>query len=172
MAFSNTLTGFFIFYLIILSIFLLLNITNYSLDTLEHYTLFSHNISERTIIKYDSYYATGNIIYVNLTNEGETQVRIMNLKYYMDIIIVYENNESNKVIERIPYGKTISVSYWIISNTYGDFINPITNSTGIWDPGEKIEIKISLSYPLSQEQRFFIVVCLRNGYRLFISSNN
>ena len=164
MGFSNTLTGFFLFFLIFFALFTLIEMINNCtillarfLSTYPDYAFNTVKIEKSNYIVIDN-----NTVCFNLTNNGNTLVRISEFKF-ADVIAIYENNNSEKIVEWIPYMEVNNTAYWIIADKFNDNINPITNTSGIWDPGETIKIKVKLSYPLSEAKKFNLVtIGLRN----------
>ncbi|MCD6095055.1 MAG: hypothetical protein J7J99_00650 [Thermoprotei archaeon] len=121
----------------------------------------------------------GHEVFINITNVGEASVPIKDFKF-IDVIVVYKDVNKNVKILWVPYEETpnqLSDCWFLndvfIDNRSGDIINPIrissTGCSGLWDPGETIEITIYLKDQISAEGLIFILICSPRGRKASIT---
>jgi hypothetical protein len=103
---------------------------------------------------------------INVTMEGVKSIKYENLKY-SDIFIVYYS-DGIKIIKKFEMGT--GVDKWEINriftgNTEGEIINPInkTIQTGMWDPGETLELMITTSSSIDENLWFFSITLMDGG---------
>ncbi|MHC1586450.1 MAG: hypothetical protein ACXQTV_02765 [Candidatus Hecatellaceae archaeon] len=91
------------------------------------------------------------LIYVEILNSGSTSIYARHFKY-LDLILKYEAASSGEtVILWVPYSPLGGTNTWTVVEVKVDggeeILNPIRMpaSTGQWDPGETLKLKISLA---------------------------
>ncbi|MCX8169856.1 MAG: hypothetical protein N3D72_02085, partial [Candidatus Methanomethyliaceae archaeon] len=99
-------------------------------------------------------------IFVNITMQGVKGIPIRNLNL-SDVFVVYKH-QGNIISIRIDSWHPTRV---FTNGKEGDIVNPINISkwNGIWDPGETLELKISLPYSLDEFKAFFLMVMPDGG---------
>lgn len=98
-------------------------------------------------------------IFINVTMQGTKGIPIRNLNL-SDVFVVYKH-QGNII--------SIKIDSWYPTRVFtngkeGDIVNPIEISkwNGIWDPGEMLELKFSLPYPMD-EFRVFLLMIMPDG---------
>jgi len=114
------------------------------------------------------------ILRVNVTNLGATSIRVKDF-VKMDVILTYISENSSPITVWLAYSPT-GGDVWYIDKVFtgdkeGDILNPISveNQTGLWDPGEIIEIKLNLTTPINASRGYGIVIVLPNGVKAVYS---
>lgn len=82
--------------------------------------------------------------FVNVTMCGSKSVPINKMRL-ADVIVVY-NSDGGRHVARLQYGSSWMITRVFVGENLGDLVNPIdvTRETGLWDPGETIELQLSL----------------------------
>ncbi len=89
-------------------------------------------------------------IFLNVTNIGSSSIPVAKFNY-IDLIVVFRSLDNSLIVKRVSYDYSSSDRWEItrvfVGNKLGEIINPIltTSGTGLWDPFETLEIRISLS---------------------------
>lgn len=100
----------------------------------------------------DAVYSHGSstLVRLNVTNTGDGGVRLRDV-LRSDIIVTYGDAPHRRAV-LLRYDDLLSPDTWRISGVYvggraGDLVNPINLNlkTGIWDPGETLELELHLS---------------------------
>lgn len=106
---------------------------------------------------------------INITNTGDVSIPVSKLDM-IDIIVTYIS-AGQIVIERAVYRATTGCR-WTPLNIYADgisseIINPVDQnfSSGLWDPGETLEIRLTLSNPVDNLTPIYIVISTLGGAR-------
>ena len=112
--------------------------------------------------------STTSIAKVNVTNIGGQGIRIRDF-IKSDLIVVYFNGTHRKAV-RLSYSdseapNTWSISRVLVGNKEGDTLNPINPKlkTGIWDPGETLELKLVIQDYVNVSKSWSVVLALPNG---------
>jgi len=104
---------------------------------------------------------------VNVTLGGSEQVRISDLKL-SDLFVVYASNGS-EVTERLAFGSDVSPCWQINGvfqgNIEGTLVDPInaTQGTGIWIPGETLELNLTVSHNIDAKSEWYVSMTLADG---------
>ncbi|RLI29608.1 MAG: hypothetical protein DRO46_02175 [Candidatus Hecatellales archaeon] len=92
-----------------------------------------------------------NLVYVEILNDGSTSIKARHFKY-MDVILKYYRASDGQLQTLwLPYSTTGEEDTWTVeevtAGSNGEILNPVrvASSTGQWDPGETLKIRISLS---------------------------
>ncbi|RLF18986.1 MAG: hypothetical protein DRZ82_07165 [Thermoprotei archaeon] len=120
----------------------------------------------------------GHEISINVTNVGELAIAVKEFRF-IDVMIAYEDVNGVRKLLWIPYREQIDQvgNYWylnrvFVDNREGDLINPIritdTEHSGLWDPGETIEIVIYLTDPIPSGSVVFVLICSPRGRKACI----
>jgi len=120
----------------------------------------------------------GHEIYINMTNVGESSVPVKDFKF-IDVIVVYRDVSGDVKVLWVPYESQPDqtsdcwfVNGVFVDNRSGDIINPIrisnTGWSGLWDPGETVEIVIYLNDQVSPENVIFVLICSPRGRKASI----
>ncbi|MGC8936337.1 MAG: hypothetical protein ACP5KV_03100 [Candidatus Methanomethylicaceae archaeon] len=109
------------------------------------------------------YMSTYSIFYVNVTMYGNKGIPISKLEL-ADILVSYRNN-GNLVTIRLDKGSGWEINRVLVGNRTGDLINPINleQGTGIWDPGETLELAIFLPSPSDNAEWYFVMMLPDGG---------
>jgi hypothetical protein len=106
------------------------------------------------------------VFLVNITMNGAKSIRYDSLNL-SDIFIVYYS-DGMKITKKIEMG--IGVDEWRINrvltgNREGEIINPLneTTNTGMWDPGETLELIITTSSSIDDDLWFFSMTLIDGG---------
>jgi len=104
---------------------------------------------------------------INITNTGDISIPVSKLDM-IDIITTYVSN-GQIITERAVYKATTGCRwtplYLYTGNIPYEIINPVNQdfSSGLWDPGETLEIRLTLSNPADNLTPIYIVVSALNG---------
>lgn len=111
------------------------------------------------------------ILYVNITNNGSISIKFKDIEH-MDVIIVYFDQYNLKHVNRLSYSDSGEDGTWkVISiftrNGSEEIINPlyISSHSGLWDPYEKLEIKINLNFAVNISNGLYLLIALPNGIK-------
>jgi flagellar protein FlaF len=113
----------------------------------------------KTRIEITNIYANESKVFVSLQNTGSIKIGDYG---YMDVIVKYSDASGTVKTIWVPYqeGAGTSQNRWAVSNINPDLVNP-----GIFDPGEKMELKVLLEDSLKNESVNWIMVAAPNGAR-------
>ncbi|MCX8182685.1 MAG: hypothetical protein N3D12_06155 [Candidatus Methanomethyliaceae archaeon] len=109
-------------------------------------------------------YMEGSTTYlVNITLYGGRSVSINKIRL-ADVFVVYRSGDG-KISTRLDYGIGWSISRVLIGDHEGELVNPInlTRETGLWDPGETLELQLSLPSPSETSECYFLIVLPDGG---------
>jgi len=106
------------------------------------------------------------VFLVNVTMNGEKSIRCDDL-HLSDVFIVYYSN-GTKVTKRVELGSGTdewSVHRVLVGNWEGELVNPldVMAQTGMWDPGETLELKITVSSPIDNNLWYFSLTTVDGG---------
>ncbi|MEM3484764.1 MAG: hypothetical protein QXI12_04005 [Candidatus Methanomethyliaceae archaeon] len=101
--------------------------------------------------------------FVNVTLYGNKSFSINKMRL-TDIFVVYKSG-GNTISTRLEYGLSWSISRVLIGSYERELINPInlTKETGLWDPGETLELQLSLPSPSETSEWYFLMVLPDGG---------
>jgi hypothetical protein len=107
------------------------------------------------------------VILVNVTLQGSVQIRFSDLKL-ADLFAVYDSNGS-RVTERLVFGSQ-EPPCWQVENVFqgnleGSMVDPInvTQGTGIWLPGETLELELNVSQAIDNQTGWYLAMTLNDG---------
>lgn len=107
-------------------------------------------------------------IKLNVTNVGEGPLRIRDF-LKSDLILLYHDGFKKKVV-RLNYSDLLSPNSWKLSRVFvgdkeGDVLNPIhvESTSGLWDPGETLEIEVRISDTINANSGLGVVLALPDG---------
>ncbi len=95
--------------------------------------------------------------FVNVTMGGSKGVPVSKLEM-AEVFIVYRSSGSILSM-RLDRGSGWSAVRVFVGSSAGDLINPIdlAKGTGVWDPGETLELKLQLPSPLDGNEWCFLM---------------
>lgn len=107
-------------------------------------------------------------IRLNVTNVGFQGVKIRDV-VSSDVIVIYFNGSMRKAI-RLEYSDYKTSNSWriervFVGNKEGDSLNPINIrlKTGIWDPGETLELELLIQDFIDAGKGLSVVLALPGG---------
>ena len=106
------------------------------------------------------------VFLVNVTMDGGRSVRCDDL-HLSDVFIVYYSS-GTKVTKRVEMGSGAdewSIHRVLVGNREGELVNPMdtTAQTGMWDPGETLELNITTSLPIDIDLWHFSMTVVDGG---------
>lgn len=106
------------------------------------------------------------VFLVNITMEGGRSVRCDDL-HLSDVFIIYYTG-GTKVTKRVEMGSGVdewSIRRVLVGNREGELVNPLDTSaqTGLWDPGETLELNITTSLPIDDNLWHFSMIVVDGG---------
>ncbi len=107
-----------------------------------------------------------NTFLLNVTLAGQNHVRVSQIRF-SDVFITYVSDGVKRVF-LVPYGSAVDswhIQRVFVGNREGDLCNPIDvgAGTGIWDPGETIELNITVSRPIDLSAGWYFAMTLADG---------
>ncbi len=109
-----------------------------------------------------------NTFLINITLAGETHLRLSQIRL-SDVFIEYVSDGVKRSF-LVPYGGTTDgwhIQRVLVGNREGDLYNPmdLNAGTGIWDPGETIEINMTVSQLIDAASGWYFSITLVDGGR-------
>ncbi|MEM4576422.1 MAG: hypothetical protein QW701_03025 [Candidatus Nezhaarchaeales archaeon] len=108
------------------------------------------------------------LVKLNVTNVGEGSLRVRDF-LKSDLILLYRDGLLKKAV-RLNYSDLLSPNSWrlsrvFVSNREGDILNPIhvESASGLWDPGETLEIEVRIGDTISANVGLGVVLALPDG---------
>lgn len=114
-----------------------------------------------------SYVSGTEIFLVNVTLGGSKQIQFSDLKL-SDLFVVYVSNGS-EITERLVYNAADPPSWHVNrvlqGNLEGSLVDPIniTQGTGIWVPGETMELQLDVSHVIDNQTGWYLSLTLADG---------
>ncbi len=107
-----------------------------------------------------------NTFLVNVTLAGQNHIRVSQIRF-SDVFVAYVSDGVRRVF-LVPYGSAADswhIQRVFVGNREGDLCNPIDvgAGTGIWDPGETIELNITVSMPIDLSAGWYFSMTLADG---------
>ena len=110
----------------------------------------------------------GTIVHVRVKNTGSVSIRVRDF-WAIDIIYLYTDPTGEEIVIWLKYDPEppYDPDTWRLCGVEGDVVNPIDVAarTGVWDPGEIIEVELYLSRPVDPAKPWALVFVLPNGVR-------
>jgi len=114
----------------------------------------------------------GDVIHVRVKNTGSVSIGVKDF-WAIDIIYLYTDPAGEEIVAWLKYDPEppYDPDTWRLCGVEGDVVNPIDVAarTGMWDPGEIIEVELYLSRPVDLAMPWALVFVLPNGVRALAS---
>ena len=112
------------------------------------------------------------VVHARVKNTGSVSIRVRDF-WAIDIIYLYTDPAGEKIVVWLKHDQEppYDPDTWHLCGVEGDVVNPIdiAAGTGIWDPGEVIEVELYLSRPVDPAKPWALVFVLPNGVRALAS---
>ncbi|MBO3802986.1 MAG: hypothetical protein JTT11_03800 [Candidatus Brockarchaeota archaeon] len=106
------------------------------------------------------------VFLVNVTMDGAKSIKFEDLNL-SDVFVIHYSG-GTKVTEKVVMGNGSGrwrVNRVLVGNREGELVNPINEAsqTGMWDPGETLELLITTSSPIDDDLWFFSIALVDGG---------
>jgi len=106
------------------------------------------------------------VFLVNVTMDGGKSIRCDSL-YLSDVFVVYYSS-GTKLTKRVEMGSGTdewSIRRVLVGDREGELVNPLdaVSHTGMWDPGETLELNITTSMPIDVNLWYFSMTVVDGG---------
>lgn len=138
----------------------IIDITNRSMISTSETSKYA--LKQRSESRISSVVLKGTLLLFNVTNTGATSVRVKDFPK-IDLVVVARSNGAATVL-RLNYSKSLSTGSWTVKRVFSvngasEIINVISvaDDTGLWDPGEKLEVEAKLPKPIESVYLIFVL---------------
>ncbi|MBS7620233.1 hypothetical protein KEJ21_06290 [Candidatus Bathyarchaeota archaeon] len=109
------------------------------------------------------YITNSTTCFVNITLNGSRSIPISKIQL-TDVFVAYRSVEGT-IFTRLEYGPGWSIIRILTGAHEGELVNPINlmKRTGLWDPGETLELKLFLPSPSVSSEWYFLIVLPDGG---------